>query len=129
MGVDPWFGSYLCGFPIFRFYQDRISHYGLKIALPVLGVIYGFVVISATSFIKQRPSDLNQFPDGEPPQTSLSDQHSSTISYSAQMRVWTRSKAIRQYPSGPSLLLFYWLWQAKSPFWFTRYPSSVIIWG
>ena len=83
------------GIVLVPFASYIISHWGLKIALPVLGVIYGFVVISATAFIKQRPSDLHQFPDGEPPQTSLSDQHSSAISYSAQMRVWTRSKAMR----------------------------------
>jgi MFS family permease len=75
-----------------------ILHWGLRISLPVLGAIYGFVVIAATSFIKQRPSDMDQFPDGEPSQTSSSDQHISAFSYSAQMRVWTRSKAIRTIP-------------------------------
>jgi MFS family permease len=78
----------------------------LKISLPVLGVIYGFVVIAATSFIRQRPSDIDQFPDGEPPQASSSDQHASVLSYSAQMRMWTRSEAIRTIPFWSIVIAF-----------------------
>ncbi len=83
-----------------------ISHWGLRFSLPVLGAIYGIVVIAATSFIKQRPSDIDQFPDGEAPQTSSSDQHASVLSYSAQMRVWTRSKAIRTVPFWSIVIAF-----------------------
>jgi len=72
-----------------------ITRWGLEIALPVLGIIYGVVVIISTYFIKSRPSDVNQFPDGTPPQAVSLDSHASAISYSAQMRVWTRSQAIR----------------------------------
>ena len=72
-----------------------ISRWGLAIALPVLGAVYCFVVVVSTFFIKQRPSDLDQFPDGEPPEKTSSGKLSSTLSYSAQMRVWSRSQAIR----------------------------------
>ena len=83
------------GIVLVPFASYIISHWGLRVALPLLGAIYAVVVVSATSFIKQRPSDLNQFPDGEPPQTSSSDRHAFAVSYTAQMRVWTRSEAIR----------------------------------
>jgi MFS family permease len=72
-----------------------ITRWGLKTALPVLGAIYGVVVIISTYFIKQRPSDVNQFPDGTPPEAGSSNSHSSVVNYSSQMRVWTRLQAIR----------------------------------
>ena len=71
-----------------------ITRWGLQTALPILGAIYGVVVLGCTSFIKQRPSDINQFPDGIPPQAGSGQNNSSAISYSAQMRVWTRRQAI-----------------------------------
>jgi MFS family permease len=72
-----------------------ITRWGLEVALPVLGAIYGIVVIISTYFIKQRPSDTNQFPDGTPTEAVSSNSHSSVINYSSQMRVWTRLQAIR----------------------------------
>jgi MFS family permease len=72
-----------------------ITRWGLATALPVLGAIYGVVVIISTYFIKQRPSDVNQFPDGTPPESGASNSHASGISYASQMRVWTRTQAIR----------------------------------
>jgi len=72
-----------------------ITRWGLAIALPVLGATYGVVVIISTYFIKQRPSDVNQFPDGTPPESGASNSPASVISYSSQMRVWTRIQAIR----------------------------------
>ncbi len=72
-----------------------ITRWGLQIALPVLGIIYGVVVIICTYFIKQRPSDINQFPDGTPQEAVSSGSHSSVINYSSQMRVWTRFQAMR----------------------------------
>ncbi|UCD79604.1 MAG: MFS transporter [Desulfobacterales bacterium] len=72
-----------------------ISHWGLAVALPVLGAVYCAVVVAATSFVKQRPSDLKQFPDGEPPELRAAGKHSAVLSYSLQMRVWSRSQAIR----------------------------------
>jgi MFS family permease len=71
-----------------------IVRWGLELALPVLGGIYCVVVIpNAIFFIRQRPSDLNQFPDGEPPVASAGG--GSPLDYAAQMQVWTRSQAIR----------------------------------
>ena len=94
------------GIALVPFASYIITHWGLKIALPVLGVIYGLVVIFATTFIKQRPSDLGQFPDGEPPHTSSSAKNSSAIDYSAQMRVWTRSNAMRTMPFWAIVIAF-----------------------
>ena len=71
-----------------------IARWGLETALPILGAIYGIVVIISTYFIKARPSDVNQFPDGTPPQAMSEHSTASAISYSAQMRVWTRRQAI-----------------------------------
>jgi len=71
-----------------------IARWGLETALPVLGAIYGIVVIISTCFIKARPSDVNQFPDGTPPQAMPEHNSASAIRYSAQMRVWTRRQAI-----------------------------------
>jgi MFS family permease len=73
-----------------------ITRWGLEVALPVLGMIYGVVVIPcAIFFIRQRPSDLDQFPDGEPPPAAAADGPGSPLDYAAQMQVWTRSQAIR----------------------------------
>jgi len=72
-----------------------ITRWGLETALPVLGTIYAAVVIFSTYFIKQRPSDTNQFPDGAPPEAVSTDSHSAKIHYSNQMQVWTRLQAIR----------------------------------
>jgi MFS family permease len=52
------------------------------------------VVVISTSFIKQRPADINQFPDGVSPEAAALDSHSATLSYSSQMRAWTRRQAI-----------------------------------
>ncbi len=73
-----------------------ISHWGLTVALPVLGAIYCVVVIpNAVIFIRQRPSDLNQFPDGEPPPAATADDGGTPLDYAAQMQVWTRRQAAR----------------------------------
>jgi MFS family permease len=72
-----------------------IAHWGLETALPVLGAIYCAVVIpSAIFFVRQRPSDLNQFPDGEPPTAATSGGPGSPLDYASQMQVWTRSQAV-----------------------------------
>jgi MFS family permease len=73
-----------------------ISRWGLTVALPVLGAIYCVVVIpNAIFFIRQRPADLGQFPDGEPPPTSTADLPGPALDYAAQMQVWTRRQAVR----------------------------------
>jgi len=94
------------GIVLVPFASYIISHWGLKLALPVLGVIYGLVVVFATTFIKQRPSDLGQFPDGEPLQTLSSGKNGSAIDYSAQMRVWTRSNAMCTMPFWAIVIAF-----------------------
>jgi MFS family permease len=73
-----------------------ISGWGLKIALPILGAIFWIVIIpTALFFIKQRPADVNQHPDGDPLRAWPPEGRTSALSYSAQMQVWTRSQAIR----------------------------------
>ena len=86
------------GIVLVPFASFIISHWGLRFSLPVLGVIYGSVVVAATLFIKRRPSDLNQFPDGEPPQAPSTVKNTDAVDYAAQMRVWTRTKAMRTVP-------------------------------
>ena len=71
-----------------------ITRWGLTAALPVLGAIYAIVIIFSTTIIKQRPSDLNQFPDGTPLESMSDHSSASALSYSAQMRVWSRRQAI-----------------------------------
>ena len=72
-----------------------ISRWGLETALPVLGAIYCAVIIpSAGFFVRQRPADLDQFPDGEPPMAASSNGPASPLDYAAQMQVWTRFQAI-----------------------------------
>ena len=86
------------GIVLVPFASYLISRWGLQIALPILGIIYCVVVIAATTFIRQRPSDLNQFPDGSSPQSSSRQEHPSAVSYSSQMQVWTRSQAMHTLP-------------------------------
>jgi hypothetical protein len=69
----------------------------------------GWWIVAAGTAVLFVSSGIDQFPDGEPSQASSSDQPASVLIYSAQMRRWTRSETIRTVP-----------------FWFTRYPSSVI---
>ena len=73
-----------------------ISHWGLQMTLPILGAIFWIVIIpTALFFIKQRPSDLNQFPDGKPPEESGNERTNSALNVETQMRVWTRRQAVR----------------------------------
>ncbi len=86
------------GIVLVPFASYLIARWGLRIALPVLGIVYCVVVIAATTFIRQRPSDLNQYPDGDPPDWSIRQKHTSTLRVSNQMQVWTRSQAMRTLP-------------------------------
>jgi MFS family permease len=73
-----------------------ISGWGLQVALPVLGAIFCVVIIpTALFFIKRRPSDLNQFPDGTPPDDPGAQRSASPLNVETQMRVWTRRQAVR----------------------------------
>jgi MFS family permease len=83
------------GIVLVPFASYIIARWGLEIALPVLGAIYSVVVICSTFFIRHRPSDIGQYPDGVPPETTPPSEHSPRISYSSQMQVWTRLQAIR----------------------------------
>lgn len=89
-------GLSLGGIVLVPFASYAISHWGLQVALPVLGTIFWMVIIpTALFFIKQRPSDVNQFPDGKPsadPEPNISD---SFLNIETQMRIWTRRQAVR----------------------------------
>ena len=71
-----------------------ILHLGLATTLPILGGIYCAVIIpTAIVFIKPRPADINQFPDGDSePGGCLVD---GALGNATQMRVWTRRQAIQ----------------------------------
>ena len=72
-----------------------IIHLGLDWALPIMGGIYMLVIIPmALFFIKQQPSDVGQYPDGEARQWADSADHLSKADV-GQMRVWTRRQAIK----------------------------------
>jgi MFS family permease len=84
------------GIVLVPFASYLIADWGLTFTLPILGAIFWVVIIPiAIFFIKQRPSDLNQFPDGRPPETLSPDEPASPLSQTAQMRVWTRRQALR----------------------------------
>jgi len=74
-----------------------IQGWGLKVALPVLGAAFWFIIIPiAVFFIKKQPSDVNQHPDGdlidEPPPTEHSEV---SLSYDTQTQIWTRGQAVK----------------------------------
>ena len=73
-----------------------VSRWGLSITLPCLGALAWIVIIPvALLFIKQRPSDLNQLPDGALPGAAVQKTVDAPLSHAAQTRVWTRSEAMR----------------------------------
>ena len=72
-----------------------IIHMGLEMALPILGGIYMLVIIPmAIFFIKQQPSDVGQYPDGDERQ-SRDDGNQENAVDANQMRTWTRSQAVK----------------------------------
>lgn len=72
-----------------------IINLSLDLALPILGGIYMLVIIPmAIFFIKQKPSDMGQHPDGDDPyKRDDADQHRATDA--GQMRIWTRRQAFK----------------------------------
>jgi sugar phosphate permease len=74
-----------------------ISHWGLRTALPVLGSLFWIVIIPiAFLVIKQRPSEVGQFPDGEVSPVSYPEETGGIRSpLTSQWRVWTRPEAIK----------------------------------
>ena len=73
-----------------------IVQWGLGSALPLLGALGCIIIIPMALFvIKQRPADLNQFPDGETRRTSAVEPGGLSLSHAIQSRVWTRVEAMR----------------------------------
>jgi len=73
-----------------------ILHWGLSITLPLLGALIWIVIIPvALFFIKQRPSDVNQYPDGALPRASAQEASDASLGHATQSRVWTRFEAMR----------------------------------
>ena len=90
-------GLSLGGVVLVPFAVYLISHWGLRSALPVLGLTFWIVVIPvALLVIKQRPSDVGQFPDGGQPPVSGSEKTPGIrTSLASQWKVWTRGRAMR----------------------------------
>jgi sugar phosphate permease len=89
-------GLSLGGMVLVPFSVYLISHWGLGTALPILGAIYWVIVIPTALFIvKHRPSDVQQFPDGEKTACSSQEFPGTRTSYASQMKVWTRAEAMK----------------------------------
>jgi MFS family permease len=89
-------GLSLGGMVLVPFAVYLTSHFGLRTALPVLGAVFWLIVIPTAVFvIKQHPSNVGQFPDGEQHAVSSGKTPGTRKSYAAQMRVWTRAEALR----------------------------------
>ncbi len=72
-----------------------IIEFGLDRALPILGGIYALVIIPmAAFFIKQRPSDMGQYPDGDTRQRVIEQEDRGGVDI-GQMTVWTRRQAVK----------------------------------
>ena len=68
---------------------------GLDVTLPLIGCIYSLVIIPmAVLFIKQKPSDLGQYPDGENPDRNIQERNRTRVAAS-QTREWTRMQAMK----------------------------------
>jgi MFS family permease len=71
-----------------------ISSWNIQVALPSLGAVYIIgIVPMALFFVKRRPSDVNQYPDGAPLGGADPKAPSSFIYQDAQMRTWNRQQA------------------------------------
>jgi len=71
-----------------------IAKWGIKETLPILGVLYWLIIPVSIIFIKQRPQDLNQLPDGCLEKDDSSRPVKSSLSLESQMRVWTVKQAM-----------------------------------
>ena len=73
-----------------------VSRWGLATALPILGALFWVVIIPLALFvIKERPSDIGQFPDGEVIVDSSENELSPSLGHASQMQEWTRLQAMR----------------------------------
>ena len=89
-------GLSIGGIILVPFATFLISRWGLMVALPILGALFWVVIIPLALFvIKQRPSDIGQFPDGEPIVDSSEGEISPAPGYASQMQEWTRLQAMR----------------------------------
>lgn len=71
-----------------------IARWGIKETLPILGVFYWIIIPVSIIFVKQRPEDLNQQPDGCSEKDESSRKVTPGFSLESQMRVWTRKQAM-----------------------------------
>ena len=89
-------GLSLGGMVMVPFIVSMVEHFGLRTTLPILGALFWVVVIPTALFvIKQRPSDVNQSPDGAPTTESMKAASDKSHVPADQMRVWRRREAIR----------------------------------
>jgi sugar phosphate permease len=89
-------GLSLGGMMMVPFTVSMVAHFGLRTTLPILGAFFWVVVIPIALFvIKQRPSDVNQFPDGTPKAEIIEPSSEKSHVLATQMRVWSRREAIR----------------------------------
>jgi MFS family permease len=90
-------GLSLGGIVLVPFGVYLIAHWGLRTALPILGSAFWIVIIPIAFFvIKQRPSEVSQFPDGENhPLSNPLETPGIRSSLTSQWRVWTRAEAIQ----------------------------------
>jgi MFS family permease len=72
-----------------------VIHLGLNHTLLILGGIYMLVIIPmAIFFIKHRPSDIGQYPDGDNPPPALTVENQGWAK-PAQMDIWSRREAMK----------------------------------
>ena len=72
-----------------------IARWGLSQALPVLGGVFCVgIVPPALLVIKQRPSDVGQFPDGLSPQSMPAEPVAAALRHDRQTVTWTRRQAM-----------------------------------
>jgi len=89
-------GLSLGGIVLVPFATYAIAHWGLKTALLILGMIYWIVVTpTALFFVKQRPSDVHQLPDGDLKEGPSREKPSSPLDFNTQMQFWSRTRAIK----------------------------------
>lgn len=73
-----------------------IARWGLNLALPLLGALYCLGIVPvALLVVKQKPSDVGQYPDGRPPRSAPAGVVADALRSSHQTRSWTRAQAMR----------------------------------
>ena len=68
---------------------------GLRASLPFFGFVFWAVILPIAIFvIKKRPADMGLTPDGERPSEVAAGKEEVPLSFSAQMKPWTRRQAL-----------------------------------